>query len=104
MDKLSDADLSWLRGHCTAMGLSAYPERRATWEDLVAVIDELRERRAADNFTPGYYPEMVCPKCKLNTIRYNSGEFMFKGFRCTNCDWTATEYAAMGCRREHGQG
>ena len=49
MDRISDADLSWLRGHCTAMGLSAYPERKATWADLVAVIDELRERRAADD-------------------------------------------------------
>jgi len=45
MKKVSDGDLSWLRGHCTAMGLSAYPESQANWTDLVAVIDELRERR-----------------------------------------------------------
>jgi hypothetical protein len=42
MDRISDADLSWLRGHVTVMKPSAYQE-------ILQVIDELRERRAKDS-------------------------------------------------------
>ena len=48
MDKLSDADLSWLRGHISALKVSAYPEMVETYADVLKVIDELRERRTDD--------------------------------------------------------
>ena len=48
MDRLSDADLSWLRGHISALKVSAYPEMVETYADVLRAIDELRERRDAD--------------------------------------------------------
>ena len=49
MDKLSDLDLSWLRGHISALKVSAYPEMVETYADVIRVIDELRERRKAEH-------------------------------------------------------
>jgi hypothetical protein len=48
MDRISDADLSWLRGHISALKVSAYPETAKTYADVINVIDELRERREAE--------------------------------------------------------
>jgi phage FluMu protein Com len=93
MDRVSDKQLETLIDIATEDARLKY---RPMFYAQLNALTELWERRAQDNFTPGYYPEMVCPKCKLNTIRYDSGEFMFKGFRCTNCDWIATEYSAKG--------
>jgi|WetSurMetagenome_2_1015567.scaffolds.fasta_scaffold341246_2 hypothetical protein len=49
MARVSDGDLSWLRGHIAALRISAYSESVDTWDDILRVIDELRERRASDN-------------------------------------------------------
>ena len=49
MDRLSDADLSWLRGHIYALNISPYAEKMSrTYADVLKVIDELRERRQSD--------------------------------------------------------
>ena len=48
MDRISDGDLSWLRGHVEALRISAYKESVDTWDDVLRVIDELWERRAAE--------------------------------------------------------
>jgi hypothetical protein len=53
MDRISDADLSWLRGHVTVMQPSAYQE-------IIQVIDELRERRAADKGPQRTVQEQWC--------------------------------------------
>jgi hypothetical protein len=45
MEKLSDVDLSWLRGHIEALKISAYPEMADTYADVINAIDELREVR-----------------------------------------------------------
>jgi uncharacterized protein YihD (DUF1040 family) len=50
MDRISDGDLSWLRGHVEANRISGFNKESVdTWDDILRVIDELRERRAADN-------------------------------------------------------
>jgi ssDNA-binding Zn-finger/Zn-ribbon topoisomerase 1 len=82
MKKLSDVDLSWLRGHIEALKLSAYPEMADTYADVINAIDELRERREKDP-RPGYLPNFQCPNCHDFMVRQDTG-----CLRCIKCHWT----------------
>jgi len=49
MDRISDGDLSWMRGHVAANRISGFNKESVdTWDDILKVIDELRERRERD--------------------------------------------------------
>ena len=48
MDRISDGDLSWLRGHIVALRTAIFPTINKDYEDTLHVIDELRERRERD--------------------------------------------------------